>query len=84
MIVSVFLSCLSGMQRASPILYCCLWPIWLHHVFPHYLVNGTIFGKKVFEYKICVLFFSKTFVLNISPSEKNWARYHHKCTLVFI
>ena len=24
----------------------CLWPLWLHHVFRHYLVNGTIFEKK--------------------------------------
>ena len=23
-----------------------LWPARLHHIFPHYLINGTIFGKK--------------------------------------
>jgi len=25
------------------ILYCYLWPVCLYHVFPHYLLNGTIF-----------------------------------------
>ena len=26
------------------ILYCHLWSVWLYHIFPHYLMNGTIFG----------------------------------------
>jgi len=31
--------------------------------FSHYLINGTIFGKKkVTEHKICFLLFSTTFV----------------------
>jgi len=32
--------------------------------FPHYLINGTIFGgeKKVTQHKVCVLIFSTTFV----------------------
>ena len=30
----------------------------LHHIFSHYLINGTIFGKKVTEHAICVLIFS--------------------------
>jgi len=24
---------------------CHLWPVWLFEVLPHYLINGTIFGK---------------------------------------
>ena len=28
----------------------------LQKSFPHYLVNGTIFGKKVIEHKICFLY----------------------------
>jgi hypothetical protein len=24
----------------------CLRPVWLHHIFRHYLINSTIFGKK--------------------------------------
>jgi hypothetical protein len=27
-------------------LYCHLWPARLYKIFPHYLINGTIFGKK--------------------------------------
>jgi len=34
------------MQSACVILYCNLWPVLLYHIFPHYLVTGTIFGKK--------------------------------------
>jgi len=34
--------------------------------FPHYLINGTIFGKKVIEHKICIFIFFRTFVWNIS------------------
>jgi hypothetical protein len=30
--------------------------------FPHYLINGTIFGKKFLEHKTRVLVFSTTFV----------------------
>jgi len=26
--------------------YCHLWPVWMYHIFPHYLTNGAIFGKK--------------------------------------
>ena len=32
----------------------------LYHVFPHYLRNGTIFGKKIIEHKICVSIFAGT------------------------
>jgi hypothetical protein len=30
--------------------------------FPHYLINGTVFEKKVTKHKMCVLIFSTTFV----------------------
>jgi len=38
------------MQCARVVLQ-LLWPVWLYHVFPHYFINGTIFGKNVTEYK---------------------------------
>ena len=25
---------------------CHLWPIWLYPIYPHYLINGKIFGEK--------------------------------------
>ena len=36
------------------------------------------FRKKVNEYKMCVLFFSTTYIGNISHSQKNCARYDEK------
>ena len=66
-------------------LYCHLWPVWLCSIFPHYLINGSIFEKKkVIELRGCVLIFSTTFVRNISHSNKNWARYDQKYILVSI
>jgi len=34
-----------------------LWPVWLYHIFPHYLINDTIFGGRgeVIEHKLRVL-----------------------------
>jgi hypothetical protein len=31
--------------------------LWFHHIFRHYLINGTIFGKKLLGIK-CVFWFS--------------------------
>jgi len=59
--------------------YCHLWPAPLYNIFPHFLINGTIFEKeKVTEHKICVLIFSIMFVCNISNSKKKWERYDLK------
>ena len=64
------------MQWACAILYsvaCLNLPI-----FPHYLINGTIFEKKRDIENEIVLIFSTTFVGIISHSKKNWARNYHK------
>jgi hypothetical protein len=37
--------------------YCHLRPLWLHHIFRHYLLNGTVFGKRLQKIK-CVFWFS--------------------------
>ena len=37
--------------------YCHLCPVPLYHIFPHYLINGAIFGKKLLKTK-CVFWFS--------------------------
>jgi hypothetical protein len=45
------------MQCTSPILYYHLWPVWLHHIFPHNRINGMVFGKMLLNMK-CVFWFS--------------------------
>jgi hypothetical protein len=45
------------MQCAYTVLYCHLWHVRLYHVFPHYLINGMMFGKKLLNIK-CVFWFS--------------------------
>jgi len=45
-----------------------LWPVWVYHIFPHYFINGTIFGGKEsywtqnmcfdFLYNFCLKHFS--------------------------
>jgi len=68
--VSLFLLYLSSMQSASflPAVYGHVWPVWLYHLFPHYLINSAIFGKNVFEHKMCIVIFSTTCVKNTSHS----------------
>jgi len=36
--------------RMLPVWYCYVWPDWLYHTFPHYLINGAIFGKIMYEH----------------------------------
>jgi hypothetical protein len=61
-----------------------MWPAPLYNIFPHYLIKGTILGKKIPEHKICVSIFSTTYVWNISHSKNKWARYDKRCILVFM
>ena len=65
-------------------LYCHPWPVWLYHIFPHYLINGTLFEKIVTEDILCVLIFCTTVAQNIYNFKKNSARYYHKCARVFM
>jgi hypothetical protein len=55
--------------------YCHLWSTALYNIFPRFLINGTIFEKKVTEYKMSVLMLLTIFIWNISHSTKKWARY---------
>jgi hypothetical protein len=68
-------SCLSYAAPKSylfcAVLYCHLWPVWLYHILPHYLINGTIFGEKVIEHKMCALILPTSFVRNISYSKRD-------------
>ena len=42
--------------------YIIIWLVQLCNVFPHYLINDTIFEGKVMEYEICVLIFTTNIV----------------------
>jgi hypothetical protein len=64
------------MHSAWTVLYCRLWPVWLYHIFPHHVINGTTFGKTLFKKK-CVFWFSKQFCPSSSYSKKSPARYYH-------
>jgi hypothetical protein len=66
------------MQSACAVSYCHLCPLWLYHIFSHYLINGMIFGKKSLKVK-CV---SICCTLKYSHYKKKSARYH-KFTYVF-
>jgi len=52
--------------------------------FLHYLINGTIFGGNNWLNIKCVLFFSTTFIWNISRSKKNLERDYYKCSYILI
>jgi hypothetical protein len=43
--------------QRSNIIKAHLQRLWLHHIFPHYLINGAIFGKKSLDIK-CIFRFS--------------------------
>jgi len=43
-------------------LYCHVWPVWLYHIFPYFLINGTTIKEKVTEHYMYVLIFSAPFV----------------------
>ena len=48
---------LFGMQSACAVLYYHLWPLWLNHIYPHYLKKRQDFRNDVVEYKVCILIF---------------------------
>jgi hypothetical protein len=55
-----------------------------HHPHHSVLLTASLNKYKFTEHKMCVFIFCTTFVWNISPSEKNRARYDHKSILVFV
>jgi hypothetical protein len=43
-----------------------LWPLWIYNIFPHYLINGKIFGKKLnikFVFGFSLQLLSKIFLI---------------------
>jgi len=58
-------------------------PLWLYRIFPHSLLSGMVFGKRLLNIK-CIFYFLCNFVRNISHSRNYRARYYHKYTSVFM
>jgi len=46
---------IQSMQFASAVLY-YLWPVPFYNYFPHYLINGTIFEKKILLFNLKCVF----------------------------
>jgi hypothetical protein len=57
-------------QHAMRIRHIVIWPAPLYYIFPHYLIEGTIFEKKN-EHKMYILISSTNFVRNVSYSKSN-------------
>jgi len=47
------LSMCSACKAHAPLLCCHLRPLWLYHIFPHYLTNDMVFEKTLLNIK-CV------------------------------
>ena len=71
-------------MRMYHIVVCGLHGFTIYSHFPHSLKNGTIFGKNVTEHKMCVSKFYANSVWKFFHNKRNWARYNHKCVLVFM
>jgi hypothetical protein len=77
--ISITYSECAACRASTP--YCHMWPVYL--IFPHYLINSMILGKKI-ECKMCVLIFCTTVDWNILNSKKNSATFDQKRILVFM
>jgi len=82
----IFWVCVCSLQypvRSALAPYCHLWPVWLHSVFPHYLINGMIFQKRygiwnVFWFYLQLL--SETF-LTLTIQQDMYISLHVKYSL---
>jgi hypothetical protein len=74
-------TCSLNYPACNASLYCHLRPLWLHHIFRHYLISGTIFEKKYIQHIRCILIFCTTLIWNISILKR--IHLHVKCPLFF-
>ena len=58
----IFLVCIFTLRCNTHALYCHLWPGPLYKIFPHYRIDGRIFGGKKLLNVICVLIFSTIYI----------------------
>jgi hypothetical protein len=78
------MSVLSATKSACAALNCHLRHVRLYHVFPHYLTNGTIFGKMLLNIKCVFWCYLQLFFLNTSHFKKNSTRHCHKCASLHV
>jgi hypothetical protein len=80
---------LSYPERNAHASYCHLWPAPLYNIFPHYLINGTIFVKNllnikwVFWFSLQILF---ELFLMLRRTERNMAIrvYTYSCKVTYL
>jgi hypothetical protein len=72
------LTWISSMQITCTVLYFYLWPVWLYHIFLHYLTNSTIQNYWT------DMFFAFSTILLEMYSTKNPAWFYHHCTYIFM
>jgi len=61
---SEFVSVALVIQHTKCMRCIVIWPLWIYNIFPHYLINGTIFGKKMKRYWTEMCF---DFIYNFCP-----------------
>jgi hypothetical protein len=89
--VCVCVCSLSYPARNAHAPYCYLWPAPLYNIFPQYLTNDTIFGRKKLLNTKCVFWFSlqllsQTFLplQRILPNTTLYVGLHVKCPNVIL
>ena len=66
-------------QHAKRMRRIILWSVQMYRIFPHYLIDGIIFGGKKFMEQKRVLIFFTTMASNISHPKYISAKYYHQC-----
>jgi len=73
------------MEIVCTVLYSHLLSVWMYHVFPHHLINGTNFGKKTYGMQIvCFDFLYNSCLNHYLYYQNNSMTYYHKCTCLHV
>ena len=73
------------MQRSCAVL-CYLWPDWPYRIFPHYSINGTLFGKKCLKRAVLfsLRFLSKIFLILVRTERDIIINVHTSSCIVTV
>jgi hypothetical protein len=71
--VRIFALVLQNANRIFSAPYYNLWPVQLYHIFPHYLINGTILKKKILTQNACRDFLYN-FCLQYYPLQEDFGK----------